>query len=119
MELTRYEQETIINFNEEEKTAGVYTHNKALRRQLDKLAQDRPEDCHREKESHGGQAVSYIVPKSWVKIRPALRLSEAQLAQRRAAAKQGLIAQNKRGATPFSDRDPLKVGKDTTPPDIA
>lgn len=29
MELSRYEQETIINFNETESTASVYTHNKA------------------------------------------------------------------------------------------
>ena len=28
MNMARYEQETIINFNEEEKTAGIYTHNK-------------------------------------------------------------------------------------------
>ena len=27
MNMARYEQETIINFNEEEKTAGIYTHN--------------------------------------------------------------------------------------------
>lgn len=32
MELSRYEQETIINYNEAEKTAAVYTHNKSLRR---------------------------------------------------------------------------------------
>ena len=34
MNMARYEQETIINFNEEEKTAGIYTHNKALRQKL-------------------------------------------------------------------------------------
>ena len=28
MNMARYEQETIISFNEEEKTAGIYTHNK-------------------------------------------------------------------------------------------
>jgi hypothetical protein len=30
MKLSRYKQETIINFNEEEPTAGVYTHNQKL-----------------------------------------------------------------------------------------
>ena len=30
MNLTRYEQETIINFNEEETTASIYTHNNSL-----------------------------------------------------------------------------------------
>lgn len=32
--LTNYERETIINFNEGENTASVYTHNKKLRRRL-------------------------------------------------------------------------------------
>ena len=33
MNMARYEQETIISFNEEEKTAGIYTHNKILARE--------------------------------------------------------------------------------------
>ena len=45
MNMARYEQETIIGFNEEEKTAGIYTHNKVLRQKLEALARDRPEDC--------------------------------------------------------------------------
>ena len=45
MNMARYEQETIISFNEEEKTAGIYTHNKMLRQKLAALARDRPEDC--------------------------------------------------------------------------
>lgn len=49
MNLSLYEQETIINFNEADSTASVYTHNRALIRQLDKLAEERPGDCHREK----------------------------------------------------------------------
>ena len=40
MNMARYEQETIINFNEEEKTAGIYTHNKMLRQKLAALARD-------------------------------------------------------------------------------
>ena len=35
MDLSLYEQETIIGFCEEEKTAGIYTHNKPLRRKLE------------------------------------------------------------------------------------
>ena len=42
MNMARYEQETIISFNEEEKTAGIYTHNKVLRQKLAALARDRP-----------------------------------------------------------------------------
>ena len=59
MNLSLYEQETIINYNEAEKTAGVYTHNKALRCKLERLAQEHPEDCRLEKASHDGQAVDY------------------------------------------------------------
>ena len=40
MNMARYEQETIIGFNEEEKTAGIYTHNKVLRQKLEALARD-------------------------------------------------------------------------------
>ena len=42
MNMARYEQETIIGFNEEEKTAVIYTHNKVLRQKLEALARDRP-----------------------------------------------------------------------------
>ena len=68
MELSLYERETIINYNEGEPTASIYTHNKALRRTLDKLAQERPEDCRIDRVSHEGYATDYIIPKVWVKI---------------------------------------------------
>lgn len=80
MNLSLYEQETIINFNEADSTAIVYTHNRALIRQLDKLAEERPSDCHREKTSHDGKAVDYIIPKAWVKVKPPRIASEAQKA---------------------------------------
>ena len=47
MNMARYEQETIIGFNEEEKAAVIYTHNKVLRQKLEALARDRPEDKDR------------------------------------------------------------------------
>lgn len=84
--LTRVEQETIILFNEADSTASVYTHNKALIRKLDKLAKDRPCDCHREKTSHDGKAVDFIIPKSWAKVSPPRRLTEAQKEQLRKAS---------------------------------
>ena len=42
MKLTRYEQETIINFNAAEKTAELYTRKPAIIRQLDSLATEYP-----------------------------------------------------------------------------
>lgn len=91
MELSLYERETIINFNEAESTANIYTHNKALRRTLDKLSQERPEDCRVDRVSHEG-AASYILPKAWVKIRPPRIASEAQKAASRAAAEKAKLA---------------------------
>lgn len=86
MNLSLYEQETIINYNEADSTASVYTHNKALIRKLDKLAQERPGDCHREKTSHDGKAVDFIIPKGWIRIHPsrvAAPLTEEQKQKRR------------------------------------
>lgn len=86
MNLSRYEQETIFTYNEEEQTAGIYTHNKALLRKLDRLAQERPEECRLEKVSHDGQAVDYIIPKAWIRVHPprmAAPLTEEQKQQRR------------------------------------
>ena len=57
MNMARYEQETIISFNEEEKTAGIYTHNKILRQKLAALARDRPEDCRLVKAYRRGSQV--------------------------------------------------------------
>ena len=81
MKLSRYEQETVITYNEEEKTAGVYTHNKALLRRLDKLAQERPDECRLEKARPDGRSADYIIPKAWVRIRPPRRMSPEQKAR--------------------------------------
>ena len=93
--LTNYERETIINFNEGEDTASVYTHNKALRRRLELLAQERPEECQLYKVTHWDEAVEYYIPKRWLKINPTRILSEAQreaLEKARGAAKTAVPA---------------------------
>ena len=86
MNLSLYEQETIINYKEEEATANVYTHNRALRRKLDKLAQERPQKCVVARVSHEGRAADYTIPKGWVRIYPprtAAPLTEEQKQRRR------------------------------------
>ena len=45
MGLTKYEQETILLFNEDEKTASVYTHNSSLQRRLAEFAKKSTECC--------------------------------------------------------------------------
>ena len=97
MNMARYEQETIISFNEEEKTAGIYTHNKVLRQKLEALARDRPEDCRLVKVSRSGRAVDYTIPKSWIRIAPNRVLSDAEKIQRRNAIKQANFALDNAG----------------------
>lgn len=67
MNLTPYERETIILFNEEEDTASVYTHNAKLIRKLKKLSAKYPDKIYEVKSVNG--SVSYIVPKSCVSVR--------------------------------------------------
>ena len=79
MSISRLEQETIINFNEAESTATVYTHNGALVRKLEGLADQRPDDVQRGRAFPDGGR-EYIVPKRWVKINASRILSEEQKA---------------------------------------
>lgn len=70
MAYSRYEMETIINFNEEEKTAHIYTFRKPIIKKLNKLAEERPEECKmvRECNNDGQYSAEYEIPKKWVKI---------------------------------------------------
>ena len=43
MKLTKYEQETIINFNNDEQEASIYTASPQMMRKLDALAAAYPE----------------------------------------------------------------------------
>ena len=65
--LSRLEQETVINFNEAEAKAVIYTHNAALRRKLEGLADQRPGEVKRGRGFPDGGR-EYIVPKRWVKV---------------------------------------------------
>lgn len=109
--LTNYERETIISFNEAERTANIYTHNGALLRKLEKLAQERPEECKLEKVSRFGQAADYTIPKAWVHIYPTRILSEAERAQRREASKGTRFAKKNGGARQEQDPNKSAEGK--------
>ena len=63
--LTGYETETTINFNNEEKTAIVYTCNKALIKKLDKLAETNKTVKIEKQDKY---SKTYIVPKKAIKI---------------------------------------------------
>jgi hypothetical protein len=68
VKLSRYEQETVISFNEEEPTASVYTHNNKLRGKLERMALDFPDKVRLERRGPDG-AVSFTVPKRCVSVR--------------------------------------------------
>lgn len=79
MKLTKIEQETIINFNEAERTASVYTHNEALKRQLLELCRSHPEQARQTAANRWG-GLTVELPKKWMKISPPRVLSPAQRA---------------------------------------
>ena len=73
MQLSKYEQETIITYNEAEQTASAKknaTHNRAMRTKLDKLAEERPEDCKVERVTQSRQSIEFLIPKTWIRVYP-------------------------------------------------
>jgi hypothetical protein len=80
LELTSLEKETSILFNESEKEAMIGTYNPALIRQLEKLAEERPDECRKYPDGQF-DCWAYRVPKKWIKIRPTRVLSEKNRAR--------------------------------------
>ena len=66
MNLTKYEMETIINFNDAKDNAQIYTCNKALMRKLDSYCQ-KSQLIYREKTDECSK--TYIIPKKYIQIR--------------------------------------------------
>ena len=75
-QLTKYEQETIINFNAGESDATVYTRDKAIMRKLDTLVTEFPEVYRCIGETDIDK--TYSMPKSAVTYRKPRRLSDDQ-----------------------------------------
>ena len=85
--LSREERETIILYTEADDCAEVYTNNKKMINRLAKLYAERPEEVEKIREADTG-AVTYTVPRDWIKVVPKRRVSEehrAALADRLAA----------------------------------
>ncbi len=79
MKLSNVEKETVINFNEGERVASVYTHNAALIKQLSELCRTHPEQV-RQTAANGWGGVTFELPKKWLKVSPPRVLSPAQRA---------------------------------------
>ncbi len=93
MKPSRYEQETVICFNEEEDTASIYTHNNKLVEKLRRLAEKYPDKVQPVKiEQH---SVSYTVPKRCVSVREPYSDARREAASLR--AKSACVAPPRRG----------------------
>ena len=79
--LTKYEQETIINFNVAESDAVVFTRNKGTMKKLDALVNEFPEvyKCLKVTDSDK----TYSMPKKYVSYRKPRRMSEEEKEQLR------------------------------------
>lgn len=76
MKLTRYEQETIINFSADAQTATLYTRDPAVMRKVDALVIEYPDTYKCIGETDIDK--TYKMPKSFVSYRKPRRLSEEQ-----------------------------------------
>ena len=65
MKLSRYEQETIFNYNQEDATAEVYTCNPSLMRRLDVICVKSPLCTVVKTDEH---SKTYNIPKKWIKV---------------------------------------------------
>ena len=76
MNLTRYEQEVVINFNADEDTATVYSSNPAWIRKMDALVMEFPNVFHIKRQTEVSK--TYEMPKKYVRIGKPRELSTAQ-----------------------------------------
>ena len=89
MKISRYEQETIVNYNAGEQTATIYTRDKAVMRKLDTLVADFPNTYKMIKQDEVSKTYSF--PKSHVSYRKPRAVSTEQ----RERARQMMIKRNK------------------------
>lgn len=76
MNLTRYEQEVVINFNADEDTATVYSSNPAWIRKMDALVREFPDVFRTKRQTEVSK--TYEMPKKYVRIGKPRELSTAQ-----------------------------------------
>lgn len=89
MKLSRYEQETVVNYNAGEQTATLYTRDKAVMRKLDALVAGFPDIYKLAGQDEVSKAYSF--PKSYVSYRKPRAVSTEQ----RERARRMMIANNK------------------------
>ena len=79
--LTKYEMETVVNYNATEQTATVYTRDKSVMRKLDRLVADYPDTYKLINQTDIDK--TYSMPKTYVNYRKPRVLSDKQREQAR------------------------------------
>lgn len=79
--LTKYEMETVVNFNAGEQTATVYTRDKSVMRRLDQLVENYPDTYKLLNQTDIDK--TYSMPKSYVTYRKPRAVSDEQREQAR------------------------------------
>lgn len=79
--LTKYEMETVVNYNAGEQTATVYTRDKSVMRRLDRLVADYPDSYKLLNQTDIDK--TYSMPKSYVTYRKPRKVSADQREQAR------------------------------------
>ncbi|MDE7243911.1 MAG: hypothetical protein K2O18_08040 [Oscillospiraceae bacterium] len=77
--MSNVERESIWTFNEAERTANIYTHNPALKSQLQELCRMYPDQVHQTAANAWG-GLTFELPKKWLRVKPPRVLSPAQRA---------------------------------------
>ena len=85
--LSKYEKETIINWNESADTASIYTFTADLKRRLAEFSRKYPHLCRLERSTPEG-SVTYVLDKSRLSIRLVPPYSEVRKAAAREYAKE-------------------------------
>ena len=85
--LSKYEKETIINFNEEEQEVSIYTFNSDMKRRLSAFSDKYPTLCRMTDRTEEG-SVTYIMDKSRLSIRLIPPYSEERKSALRECAKE-------------------------------
>lgn len=77
MKLSKYEQETIVLYNAEDKNAEIYTADRTVMRKLDKLCEEHPDIYKTIKSDELSK--TYSVPKNYINYRKPRTLTSEQV----------------------------------------
>lgn len=108
MNLSSIEQETIINYNQGEAEATVFTYDKALIRKLERLREKNPAVELLREEKTG--AKEYRFPKRWLKVVPPRELSAEEKERLKRQGKAAYAAKLRKQAESMAENASIVKG---------